>query len=158
MTGTRPACDTRFGSSKAARVFAALCFNSTCQVSSRLRRFDVFQHQSSQVRGHLSYLTRPNQPRLCGGSRLSTEAEVGWSNASQVFASYGLTLWADLRYSSTQLAAILSQYADQKIGESDRPNWLALGLGGDGKLVVVMHETCNDNTLAHVLLRRDRGT
>jgi len=81
--------------------------------------------------------------------------EVGWSNASQVFTSYGLTLWADMRYPSIQLAAVLSGYADQKIAESGRPNWLVLGLGGDGKLIVVVRETRNDNTLAHVLLRRD---
>ena len=35
ITGTRPACDTRFGSSNDACVFARLCNNRTCKVSSR---------------------------------------------------------------------------------------------------------------------------
>ena len=35
MTGTSPACDTRFGSSKAALVRATVCDNRTCEVSSR---------------------------------------------------------------------------------------------------------------------------
>jgi hypothetical protein len=36
ITGTRPACDTRFGSSKDACVLARLCNNRTYEVSSRL--------------------------------------------------------------------------------------------------------------------------
>ena len=82
-------------------------------------------------------------------------SEVGWSNASQVFPSYGVTLWADARYSSTQLAAILSAYAEQKIADSGRPNWAVLGLANDGRIIVIVRETDNNNTLAHVLLRRD---
>ena len=35
ITGTRPACDTRFGSSNDARVFARLCNNRTYKMSSR---------------------------------------------------------------------------------------------------------------------------
>ena len=35
VTGTRPACDTRFGSSNATRVLAVLCDNRTYEVSSR---------------------------------------------------------------------------------------------------------------------------
>jgi hypothetical protein len=36
ITGTRPARDTRFGSSNVAWILARLCNNRTCEVSSRL--------------------------------------------------------------------------------------------------------------------------
>lgn len=80
---------------------------------------------------------------------------VGWSNASQVFASYGLTLWADRRLTADRLPAVMMAYADQKITETARPNWLTLGLARDGRLAVVVRETDPGHTLAHVLLRRD---
>ena len=35
ITGTRPARDTRFGSSNRAEIFSGSCDNRTCQVSSR---------------------------------------------------------------------------------------------------------------------------
>jgi hypothetical protein len=54
ITGTRPACDTRFGSSNDACVRARLCNNRTYQVSSRARRQKRQILLSSQFRGHLS--------------------------------------------------------------------------------------------------------
>src|SRR5690348_7203594 len=64
ITGTRPACDTRFGSSNDACVFARLCNNRTWQVPSRTRRRKRETLPSSQVRGHLLRLTRPKAPNL----------------------------------------------------------------------------------------------
>jgi len=54
MTGTRPARDTRFGSSNDACVFAGSCNNRTCEVSSPARQWKCQQLPSSQLRGHLS--------------------------------------------------------------------------------------------------------
>src|SRR6266568_9358564 len=54
ITGTRPARDTRFGSSNDACVFPRSCDNRTCEVSSPARRRKRKELPSSQLRGHLS--------------------------------------------------------------------------------------------------------
>ncbi|SOC46589.1 hypothetical protein SAMN05660748_0327 [Blastococcus aggregatus] len=82
--------------------------------------------------------------------------EVGWSNASQALGPYGITLWVDHRYAGRTLSQLLTAYADQKIAELDRPNWLVIGLGADGRLTVVVRETDPDLTFVHVLLQRER--
>lgn len=81
-------------------------------------------------------------------------AEVGWSNASQVFSEYGLTLWTDARVAGANLITLMESYADEKIAETRCPSWVALGLGGDGRLAIAMRESRPDMTLAHTLLRR----
>ena len=80
--------------------------------------------------------------------------EAGWSNGSQVFAAYGITLWVDGRFGSTELTGLLGDYSDRKIGDLRRPNWIAVGLGNDRKISLVVRETQPDLTLQHVLLRR----
>jgi hypothetical protein len=54
ITGTKPASDTRFGSSNVACVFAKSCNNRTCEVSSQAGTWKLQQLPSSQFRGHLS--------------------------------------------------------------------------------------------------------
>jgi hypothetical protein len=71
ITGTRPARDTRFGSSNDACVRAGSCDNRTCEVSSPARRRKLQQLPSSQLRGHLSRWRARMHTQLLGGSRLS---------------------------------------------------------------------------------------
>ena len=71
ITGTRPARDTRFGSSNDACVFGRSCNNRTCEVSSPARRRKLQQLPSSQLRGHLSRRRARMHTYLPGGSRLS---------------------------------------------------------------------------------------
>jgi WD40 repeat protein len=52
-SGTRPACEIRFGSSNDVRVFARACNTRTCEVSSRTGRWKRKELLSSQFRGHL---------------------------------------------------------------------------------------------------------
>ena len=73
MTGTRPARDTRFGSSNDACVFAGSCNNRTCEVSSPARQWKRQQLPSSQLRGHLSRRHASKKPYLHGGFRLSLD-------------------------------------------------------------------------------------
>ena len=70
ITGTRPARDTRFGSSNDACVLAGSCNNRTCEVSSPARRRKLQQLPSSQFRGHLSRRHAPIHTHLRGGLRL----------------------------------------------------------------------------------------
>jgi hypothetical protein len=70
ITGTRPARDTRFGSSNVACIFARPCNNRTCEVSSPLGIWKLQQLPSSQVRGHLSRRRARMNPYLRGGLRL----------------------------------------------------------------------------------------
>ena len=82
-------------------------------------------------------------------------AEVGWSNASQVFSTYGFTVWSDRRYSAPGLKTLLARFLDRKIEETDRPTWLALGLGNDNRLVIVLRETDPQFSVAQILLQRE---
>ena len=50
--GTNPACDTRFGSSNMACVFAAVCNNRIYEVPFRSRICELQQPAFSQVKGH----------------------------------------------------------------------------------------------------------
>jgi hypothetical protein len=79
---------------------------------------------------------------------------AGSSNASQVFAEYGFTLWVDRSLSSPDFQRLMQAFAERKIAETQRPNWVVLGLASDGKLTVVVCETQAGVTLAHVLLQR----
>jgi hypothetical protein len=54
ITGTSPACDTRFGSSNSALILASACNNCTYKVSSRTGNWKLRQLPFSQLRGHLS--------------------------------------------------------------------------------------------------------
>ena len=78
-SGTRPVCDTRFGSSNDAHVFASACNNCTCKVSSRAGTWQLQQLPSSQFRGHLSYYFHRNRGEFPGGSRLSCSRRPGVS-------------------------------------------------------------------------------
>src|SRR6185437_2372502 len=58
--GTKPACETRFGSSNRARVLAAVCNNRTYEVPFRRWVLEPQQLRFSQVKGHFfSYDTLP---------------------------------------------------------------------------------------------------
>lgn len=84
-------------------------------------------------------------------------SQVGWSNVSQVFDSYGLTMWADLRLPSVALGGELQRYARQKCEDMQMPNWLVIGLGADGKIVVALAETNSDEPFHRTLMRRRRA-
>ena len=71
ITGTRPACDTRCGSSNVAPIFASSCNNRTCEVSSPARRRKRKELPSFQLRGHLSRRRAGMDTYLRGGLRLS---------------------------------------------------------------------------------------
>ena len=70
ITGTRPALDTRWGSSNVAWIFAKPCNNRTCEVSSQLGTWKCQQLPSSHFRGHLSRRRARTNRYLHGGSRL----------------------------------------------------------------------------------------
>ena len=84
ITGTRPARDTRFGSSNDACVFAGSCNNRTCEVSSPAGQWKLQQLPSSQLRGHLSRRHARIHPYLRGGLRLRARRlltrcfDLGW--------------------------------------------------------------------------------
>lgn len=84
-------------------------------------------------------------------------SRIGWSNASQVFDSYGLTVWVDSRLPSVALKGDLQAYALHKCEEMQIPNWLVIGLGADHRMVVVLAETDTDETFERTLMRRRRG-
>ena len=62
ISGTRPLCDTRCGSSKVACVFARSCNNRTCEVSFRPGNVEASGTPIVPAQRHLSRLTRPNEP------------------------------------------------------------------------------------------------
>src|SRR5262249_35775447 len=66
ITGTRPARDTRFGSSNVAWILVRSCNNRTCEVSSQFGIWKYQQLPSSQFRGHLSRRHAPIDPYLRG--------------------------------------------------------------------------------------------
>src|SRR6476659_2263855 len=71
ITGTRPAHDTRWSSSKRADAEVNLC--DTCTGSAFLNWSDLMpeEHQSSQLKGHFPHINTPTPTRLVSGSRLS---------------------------------------------------------------------------------------
>ena len=70
MTGTRPARDTRFGSSNDACVFAGSCDNRTCEVSSPARVSGSFSNSHCPSSEGTFRVDTPIQPYLRGGLRL----------------------------------------------------------------------------------------
>ena len=83
ITGTRPACDTRCGSSNVAWIFASPCNNRICEVSSPARRRKRKELPSSQLRGHLSRRRAGMGAYLHGGLRLRRTARCArrWSTS-----------------------------------------------------------------------------
>jgi hypothetical protein len=87
---------------------------------------------------------------------IERSAEVGWSNATQVFQDYGITFWVDGRLDARGLTRVMTAYAAAKTLDVGRPNWICLGLSKQSTLVVVVHETDPELPLARVLLRRSK--
>src|SRR4051794_40647309 len=71
--GTRPARDTRFGSSNRAQVFNGACNNRIYEVPFPTGTLELQQPPSTQLRGHFAFPDPPSHPHPRGGSRRSEE-------------------------------------------------------------------------------------
>jgi hypothetical protein len=82
--------------------------------------------------------------------------EVGWSNASQIFAGrYGLTLYVDLRIGWPAIRTEVAGYCSTKAEEQKQPNWIGIGEGAQGGLFVILVERSEQRRLVDVFLRPD---
>src|SRR5699024_8397277 len=78
MTGTRPAVDTRFGSSKDADIAVGLCNNCTCEVPFWPGESGLYASLILPVQEGISYFSTPLHLNHIGGSRLIEAREETW--------------------------------------------------------------------------------
>jgi len=90
---------------------------------------------------------------------LARVPNLGWSNASQIFdGRLGVTLYIDVRTPGAAVRLRVSDYCQKKAEECDQANWIGIGEGATGGLIVVLVERKPPPSLAEVFLDPPRNS